>query len=285
MAKNRGYVVYQSGRGFNSLAAAKKAAKAESKQYGRARVERLADEKTVAEFSNGTAVGGARNTAASSRRRSSIPKSVRKHKKAMKAYGLSGSDIHYVRWGGKGKKKKNAGKPFCKECGWSLPTHDVDCPARRKPKKGKKNAGLFSKRKTKKARGTGGGNFNAVMKSRSRATKQRKAARAGRNPVEFGVVVFGSAGLSKAGFKTKEAAQKYVKQLRARGVLGGRDYEVRRIDSAAMTSERVNPAAGLNETMSGMKPGYWYDTTLSGAKVKVKRAGSSLIVKPAAKRK
>ena len=46
-----------------------------------------------------------------------------------------------------------------------------------------------------------------------------------------------------------------------------------------------NPGAKLKANIAKMKPRSWYDTTLSGAKVKVKRVGQSLVIKPATKRR
>lgn len=48
---------------------------------------------------------------------------------------------------------------------------------------------------------------------------------------------------------------------------------------------RSNPGKALKSKIAQMKPRTWYNTTLSGAKVKVKRAGQSLIVKPATKKR
>lgn len=46
-------------------------------------------------------------------------------------------------------------------------------------------------------------------------------------------------------------------------------------------SKRSNPGKALKSKIAQMKPNTWYPTTLSGAKVKVKRAGSKLIIMPA----
>lgn len=46
-----------------------------------------------------------------------------------------------------------------------------------------------------------------------------------------------------------------------------------------------NPGAKLKAKISQMKPGSWYPTTLSGARVKVQRKGSSLIIRPASKKR
>ncbi len=48
---------------------------------------------------------------------------------------------------------------------------------------------------------------------------------------------------------------------------------------------KSNPGKNLRAKISQMKPGSWYPTTLSGARVKVQRKGSSLIIRPAGKKR
>jgi hypothetical protein len=49
-------------------------------------------------------------------------------------------------------------------------------------------------------------------------------------------------------------------------------------------TSRPNPGKALKSKIAQMKPNTWYPTTLSGAKVKVKRTGSKLVIMPAKRR-
>ena len=50
--------------------------------------------------------------------------------------------------------------------------------------------------------------------------------------------------------------------------------------------KKSNPAKNLRAKISQMKPGSWYPTTLSGARVKVQRKGNnSLLIRPAGKKR
>jgi hypothetical protein len=81
--RNKGYVVYPSGRGFDTWARARAAAKAESIKEGSARVERLSDEKTVAKYRGGRVEGGSQRNAGLF--------SKRKTKKSLKKRGIGGA--------------------------------------------------------------------------------------------------------------------------------------------------------------------------------------------------
>lgn len=59
----------------------------------------------------------------------------------------------------------------------------------------------------------------------------------------------------------------------------------RKRSTAAKHRSSSNPGKKLREKIAQMKPGSWYPTTLSGAKVKVQRKGNSLVIRPASKRK
>jgi hypothetical protein len=48
---------------------------------------------------------------------------------------------------------------------------------------------------------------------------------------------------------------------------------------------KPNPTRALASKISQMKPGVFYDTTLSGAHVRMKRVGQGLVIRPKAKRK
>ncbi len=48
---------------------------------------------------------------------------------------------------------------------------------------------------------------------------------------------------------------------------------------------KSNPGAKLRSKIAQMKPGSWYPTTLSGARVKVQRKGNSLVIRPATKKR
>ena len=50
-------------------------------------------------------------------------------------------------------------------------------------------------------------------------------------------------------------------------------------------STKSNPGAKLKAKIQQMKPGSWYPTTLSGARVKVQRKGNSLVIRPASKKR
>jgi len=50
-------------------------------------------------------------------------------------------------------------------------------------------------------------------------------------------------------------------------------------------STKSNPGTKLKQKIAQMKPGSWYKTTLSGARVKVQRKGNSLVIRPASKKR
>ena len=50
-------------------------------------------------------------------------------------------------------------------------------------------------------------------------------------------------------------------------------------------ARRPNPTNVLRQKIAGMKPGVWYDSTMSGAKVRIKRVGQGFVTRPKAKRK
>src|SRR5262245_24555453 len=52
--------------------------------------------------------------------------------------------------------------------------------------------------------------------------------------IEYGVVIHGQAALSQAGFKTRDAANRYLRALRAQGLLLGRYSEIIEIDNERM---------------------------------------------------
>jgi hypothetical protein len=76
--------------------------------------------------------------------------------------------------------------------------------------------------------------------------------------------------------KTKKAAKKAYKSAHARaGIVYKKAKPARKGRSAP------NPAKRLRANLKKMKPGAWYDSTLQGAKVKVKKSGGNLVIRPA----
>jgi FtsZ-interacting cell division protein YlmF len=73
--------------------------------------------------------------------------------------------------------------------------------------------------------------------------------------------------------KTKKAAKK---QYRAAHARAGLVYKKAKKKKAAA---KPNPARALKSKISQMKPNTWYDTMLSGAKVKIKRVGQGVTIR------
>ena len=78
--------------------------------------------------------------------------------------------------------------------------------------------------------------------------------------------------------KTKKAAKKSYRAAHARA---GLVYK----KAKKKAPRRPNPTRALQSKIAGMKPGVFYDTTLSGAHVRMKRVGQQLVIRPKAKRK
>lgn len=88
----------------------------------------------------------------------------------------------------------------------------------------------------------------------------------------------------------KQAARKSGKKAKYRG--DSRKYGPTRLPKyqnkkkkKATARTKPNPGTKLRASISQMKPNTWYPSTLAGAKVKVKRKGMGLEIKPIGKRK
>jgi hypothetical protein len=91
--------------------------------------------------------------------------------------------------------------------------------------------------------------------------------------------------------RSRMATKKKKKKAKARRPAKKRSTAKNKRQTRAKTKKRStarsksNPGKNLRAKISQMKPGSWYPTTLSGARVKVQRKGSSLIIRPAGKKR
>ncbi len=81
--------------------------------------------------------------------------------------------------------------------------------------------------------------------------------------------------------KAKRPATKRVKSKGFRMMPGMAGYK----GNSRNARIKSNPGAKLKAKIAQMKPGFWYKTTLSGARVKVQRKGNSLVIRPASKKR
>jgi hypothetical protein len=85
--------------------------------------------------------------------------------------------------------------------------------------------------------------------------------------------------------KKKKAKAKPAKKNRKRSTAKNRKQTRAKTKKRSTARSKSNPGAKLRSKISQMKPGSWYPTTLSGARVKVQRKGNSLVIRPATKKR
>ena len=84
---------------------------------------------------------------------------------------------------------------------------------------------------------------------------------------------------------TMKAKAKPAKKNRKRSTAKNRKQTRAKTKKRSTARSKSNPGAKLRSKISQMKPGSWYPTTLSGARVKVQRKGNSLVIRPATKKR
>ncbi len=83
--------------------------------------------------------------------------------------------------------------------------------------------------------------------------------------------------------KKKKKAKRSTAKNRTKKCSTAKNKKQKR--STAKHHSKSNPGAKLRQKIAQMKPGSWYPTTLSGARVKVQRKGNSLVIRPATKKR